>query len=254
MLNSVCNGGIIQARLFIMSNDDRSISKRSSSGEINAFLRKVAETPVVKAAGQRGRLIFALDATASRQPTWDRASHLQAQMFTEAAALGGLELQLCYYQGYQEFSATPWLSDSQNLLRRMTRVTCMAGTTQIARVLRHAISEARKQSIQGLIFVGDCMEEDADQLYALAGELRLLNVPLFLFHEGRDAVAEQVFRHMADLSGGACCPFDVNSAGQLRDLLRAVAVYAAGGRKALQQFGQKTGADVLRLVHQLDRK
>ena len=120
-------------------------------------------------------------------------------------------------------------------------------------MLTHAIREARQQAVQGVIFVGDCMEEDAERLYTLAGELRLLNVPLFLFHEGREPVAEKVFRHMARLSGGACCPFDAGSPGQLRDLLRAVAVYAAGGRKALQQFGREAGGDVLKLVQQLDK-
>ena len=57
----------------------------SSSAEVNAFLTKVASLP--KGSGD-GRLLFALDATASRQATWDSASHLQAQMFGEAAALG----------------------------------------------------------------------------------------------------------------------------------------------------------------------
>jgi hypothetical protein len=237
-----------------MANDDHSISKGSSATQIDTFLRKVASTPLVKAARQQGRLIFALDATASRQPTWDQASGLQAQMFSEAAALGGLQLQLCYYRGYNEFSATAWIADGDKLLDRMTGVFCRAGTTQIARVLQHAVTQARQQPVQGVIFVGDCMEEDADRLYRLAGELRLLNAPLFVFHEGHDAIAEKTFQHIAELSGGACCPFDINSPGQLRDLLRAVAVYAAGGRKALQQFGHAAGTDVLRLVHQLDRK
>src|SRR3546814_9870581 len=39
--------------------------------------------------GRRGRLIFAMDATASREPTWDRACRLQGEMFKETAALGG---------------------------------------------------------------------------------------------------------------------------------------------------------------------
>jgi hypothetical protein len=44
----------------------------------------------------RGRLIFTLDATASRESTWDMAAQLQASMFEEAAKAGGLDVQLVY--------------------------------------------------------------------------------------------------------------------------------------------------------------
>ena len=43
----------------------------SSRREINAFLNRVKAAPAV--SGGRGRLIFSLDATMSRQPTWDAA-------------------------------------------------------------------------------------------------------------------------------------------------------------------------------------
>ncbi|MGE0565694.1 MAG: VWA domain-containing protein, partial [Pseudolabrys sp.] len=61
----------------------------SSRPEIEAFLDKVRSLGPAK-AGVRGRLIFALDATMSRQPTWDTACVLQADMFREAAGVGGL--------------------------------------------------------------------------------------------------------------------------------------------------------------------
>src|SRR5262249_23134241 len=74
----------------------------SSRAEIEAFLGQVgALDPPVKAS-ERGRLIFALDATMSRQPTWDQACQLQAEMFREAADVGGLDLQLVYYRGLAE--------------------------------------------------------------------------------------------------------------------------------------------------------
>ena len=136
----------------------------------------------------------------------------------------------------------------------MTRVSCVAGQTQIGRVLQHALDETRKKKVHALVFVGDCMEEDPDPLARLAGELGLLAVPVFFFHEGTDPVAEKSFRHMARLSGGAYCRFDARSASQLRDLLSAVAVYAAGGRKALESHGQRKGGIVLQLTHQLGKK
>ena len=81
---------------------DGKLPSKSSSADVDAFLRKVAAAPSIRGAGERGRLIFAMDATASRQPTWDRASNIQAEMFKETEALGGLEVQLIYYRGYRE--------------------------------------------------------------------------------------------------------------------------------------------------------
>ncbi len=230
---------------------ERKLPTKSSRSEVDDFLKKVAAAPAAVAPGERGRLIFAMDATASREPTWDRASHIQAEMFTETAALGGLEVQLAYYRGFGEFNASPWVSNSKELLRRMTGVFCLAGHTQIGRVLEHAIAETKRKKVNALVFVGDCLEEDLDRLGNSAGELGLLGVPCFMFHEGHDPVARNAFQQIARLSGGAFCPFDASSAQQLRDLLSAVAVYAAGGRKALTDYSQRKGGAVLRLTHQV---
>jgi hypothetical protein len=221
-------------------------------GDVDAFLRKLASMPVVRqATGQRGRLIFALDATASRQPTWDRACHIQAEMFQETSALGGLDIQLIFYRGFGECSASKWLGNSEDLLRQMTAVTCLGGKTQIGKVLRHAVAEAKRQKVNGVVFVGDCMEEEVDALCHEAGQLGLLGVPVFIFHEGRDRVAADAFRQIARLTNGAYCPFDANSAQQLRELLSAVAVYAAGGRAALEDYSRRTGGATLLLTDQV---
>ncbi len=232
---------------------DKQLPKQSGRTEVDAFLEKVAVAPRPKAIGQRGRLIFALDATASRQPTWDHAMQIQAEMFTQTDALGGLDVQLCFYRGYGEFSSSPWYSDSEALLKRMTSVFCLGGLTQIGRVLRHALRETKKKKVDALVFVGDCVEEDVDQLCAVAGELGIHAVPAFLFHEGRDSRAALAFEQIARLTGGACCPFDANSPRQLKELLSAVAVYAAGGRKALENFSAGKSDVLRRLTHQLSR-
>jgi hypothetical protein len=221
-------------------------------GDVDAFLSQLAAAPSPqRRAGERGRLIFAMDATASREPTWDTAIHIQAEMFSETAALGGLEVQLAWYRGFGEFRASEWVSDSNALVARMTGVRCLAGKTQIARVLKNAIVEATRGRVGALVFVGDAMEEKLDALGDLAGRLGLLGVRAFIFHEGRDATAGRAFQHIARLTGGACCRFDASSAKQLRELLAAVAVYAAGGRAALEDYGRKKGGEVLRLTHQV---
>jgi hypothetical protein len=228
--------------------------KAAGSGEVADFLRKLAATPAPRPdAGKRGRLLFALDATASRQPTWDRACHIQAEMFKETAALGGLDIQLVFYRGFGEFRSTGWLGDSHELARRMIGVSCLGGRTQIAKLLRHALAETRRQKINALVFVGDAMEEDVDELGHLAGELGLLGVPVFVFHEGRDPVAARTFQQIARLSNGAYCRFDANSAQQLRELLSAVAVFAAGGRPALENYSRRAGGAVLQITRQLGK-
>jgi hypothetical protein len=241
----------------VMARNDKLPTNTSSPAELQDFLRKVASLPL-RAPGQnsgseRGRLIFALDATASRQPTWDQACHLQAEMFEETAALGGLDIQLAYYRGFMDFHASDWTRHSQELTREMSRVDCRAGETQIEKVLRHAVDETKRKRVNAVVFVGDCMEEDVDRLGKVAGELGLLGVPVFVFQEGRDMLAEFAFAQIARLTGGAHCRFDAGSAKMLRELLGAVAVFAAGGRKALENFASARGGAVLQIANQMRR-
>jgi len=225
----------------------------SSHSDIDAFLKKAAKLPQSTVDGKKGRLIFAIDATASREATWDHACHLQANMFVETAQMGGLHIQLCYYRGFSEFKTSPWVSNSDELLRYMSAVSCLGGHTQIGKILKHAVLETKQNKINAVVFVGDCLEENIDDLSHTAGELALLGVPIFIFHEGYDAVASRGFRHLAQLTGGAYCPFDHNSANHLKELLGAVAVYAAGGFKALEDYNKRQGKVVLQLIQKKDR-
>jgi len=222
----------------------------SGSGEIADFIRTMKSITPSQSGGDRGRLIFAMDATMSRQPTWDMALKLQADMFTEVKAVGGLDIQLVYFRSYDECRASAWVSDAAALARLMTAVRCLGGFTQIRKVLTHARREMEKKRVNALVYVGDCMEEDVDQLAALAGELGILGVPAFLFQEGSNAAAETAFREIARLTKGAYCRFDAGSAAQLRELLGAVAAYAAGGRAALEDFSKGGGRGRL-LLEQL---
>jgi hypothetical protein len=214
---------------------------------VEDFLRQVKAMPAVRAAGGRGRLIFAMDATASREATWDHACKLQGEMFEAAAALGGLDVQLVFYRGFNECKTSRWLGTAAELQNAMRSVSCVGGETQIGRVLAHALKEARSQKVDALVFVGDAMEERIDSLAQQAGELGLLGVPAFMFKEGGEDAAARAFRHIAKLSGGAYCPFDAGSADQLSQLLGAVAAYAAGGRAALADYGKRVGGAALLL-------
>jgi hypothetical protein len=221
----------------------------SAAEDIAAFVAK-ARAMSPQAAGARGRLVFALDATMSRQPTWDMACALQADMFRETAALGSLDIRLVYYRGLNECRATGWISDSNQLAKLMSKIDCRGGNTQIGKVLAESRREAVASGVRAVVFVGDAMEEPIDQLCAKAGELGLLRVPVFMFQEGHDEVAEQAFREIARLTGGAWCRFDPGAAAQLRELLRAAAAYAAGGREALLRLS-KTAGGAARLLGQM---
>jgi hypothetical protein len=213
-------------------------SQTSTSDDIAAFVAKArAMSPA--AEGARGRLVFALDATMSRQPTWDLACTLQADMFREAASLGSLDIRLVYYRGLNECRASGWISDSARLAKLMAKIDCRGGNTQIGKVLSEARREAVASGVRAVVFVGDAMEENIDLLCAKAGELGLLKVPVFMFQEGEDETAEQAFREIARLTGGAWCRFDPGAAAQLRELLRAAAAYAAGGREALKRLSAR---------------
>jgi len=123
----------------------------------------------------------------------------------------------------------------------MARIDCRGGNTQIGKVLSEARREAVASGVRAMVFVGDAMEENVDELCTKAGELGLLKVPVFMFQEGRDATVEAAFREIARLSGGAWCRFDPGAAAQLRELLRAAAAFAAGGREALRRLSASEG-------------
>ena len=222
----------------------------SSRADIEAFLGQVKTLDPAVKSGERGRLIFALDATMSRQPTWDTACHLQAEMFREAAGVGGLDLQLVYYRGFGECRASKWIAEPQGFGELMSRIDCRGGQTQIAKVLAHARSENDRGKVAALVFVGDATEESLDALCAGAGELGLRSVPALMFQEGSDPICEQAFREIARLTHGAYCRFAPGAASELGELLRAAAAYAAGGMKALAAL-RASSTSASKLIEQM---
>jgi hypothetical protein len=216
-----------------MSDDKNApLAPKSAREDIAAFVEAAKKTPAPTASG-RGRLIFALDATMSRQPTWDLAQVLQAKMFQSAASFGGLDVQLVFYRGLGECRASKFVSGGQGLAALMSRIDVRGGETQIRKVLAHARDEAKQAPVRALVFIGDAMEESPDELASLAGQLALQGVKAFMFQEGDDPAARRVFSEIARLTGGAYSAFNAGASARLEALLRAAAAYAAGGRTAL---------------------
>jgi hypothetical protein len=237
-----------------MADSSRRLPTQASADKAVAdFIKSLKSVPILKPVGRRGRLLFALDATMSREPAWDTARKIQGEMFHEAGKVGGLSIQLACFRGFNEFQASPWLSDTQTLANAMSEVECRGGQTQVRRILEHVLIEAARERIDAVVYIGDCFEESSEVVSELAGKIALHGTPIFVFHEGRNVKAEIVFKELARITRGAYCPFDADSAKQLAELLRAVAVYAAGGAKALADHASKEGGAALLLTQQIAR-
>ncbi|MCY3820395.1 MAG: VWA domain-containing protein [Gammaproteobacteria bacterium] len=222
----------------------------SSESAINQFLAKAASIrPPIQGATQR--LIFAMDATASRSPTWDLACSLHAELFSAVRDVGNILVQLAYFRGLDEFWASPWKSTPDALLNTMLGVRCLGGRTQVLRVVEHARRECATHPIRALVLVGDCFEENPTEAVAAAGQLAVHGVPMFIFQEGNGRDAAQVFAKLARITRGAHIPFRPGSAQELRELLRAVAAYAAQGRSGLETALNNPMAH--KLLTQIDR-
>jgi hypothetical protein len=209
------------------------------SGDVAAFVKKVGAMARPNAA-QDGRLLFALDATMSRQPTWDLACSLQAEMFRAIPKSSGLQVQLLYFRGFGECRASKWVADANGLAKLMTGIACQGGNTQISKVFAHARAEHARRRINAVVYVGDAIEENVDDLAEKAGQLGLLGCPMFVFQEGQDSRVEAAFKEFARLTKGAYARFDASAPQELAALLKAVAAYASGGRDLmkLQASGQ----------------
>jgi hypothetical protein len=215
----------------------QSSSVATSSGSmIDSFLDEAKRLTPLETGAPRARLVFALDATMSRQPTWDVACRVQGEMFSAASQAGGLSVQLVYFRGFGECRSSRWVADPRALTDLMTKIACRGGQTQIGRVLRHVRTEAGHAPVKVLVYVGDAMEEPIDDLCSLAGELGLLGVKAFMFHEGHDPDAARGFQEIARLTGGAYAHFDSRAPQNLADLLRAAAAYAASGMDGLARL------------------
>ena len=227
------------------------IKRHDEGDDVEAFLARVRDLPTPAPGTGNGRLVLAMDATMSRQHSWDMALEIQGDMFAEAGRIGGLDVQLVYFRGFGECRASKWTPDTAVLARLMSGIRCQGGRTQIGRVLKHLKGEAAAGKVNACIYIGDALEEDIDALAELAGEVGLLGIPVFMFQEGHDPAAETGFREIARLTRGAYFRFGSDAARILRELLSAVAVYAAGGFTALENHSARRGGAASVLLKQM---
>lgn len=185
----------------------------------------------------RPRLLFSMDATASREASWNVAKEITDAMFK--AVPGALDVALAYHGGGHLQEITPFSSDTKAFLDKVHTVHCQAGMTALNEILDEATEISR---LKALIYIGDCFEENLDAAIELAQQLKLKGVRCFMFHETSSGslgynvdTAHEVFGKIAQITGGALLPFDENSPQMVKQLLEAIAFYAVQGIKALEQ-------------------
>lgn len=180
----------------------------------------------------RPRLVFAFDATASREPAWDTAREVTDALFT--ALPGELDVALAVHGGGQVHTFTDFSPDVHLFRDQAASVRCQAGSTALVSLMEKVRMHA---GVKVLLYIGDCFEEVPSAALEQADALRLRGVRTILFHDAStgDPTARAVFEEIARRTGGVCLDFHDSNPADLRDILEAVAVLAYGGIKLLEQ-------------------
>jgi hypothetical protein len=210
-----------------------------------------AEPPAVAGNSSRPRLVFAVDATASREPAWAAARQVTDSLVK--ALPGELDVSLAVHGGSRVHTFTEFTSNASVLRDRAAGVTCQAGLTRLLPILATSL---KQPSVRVIIYIGDVFEESLPHGRDLANQLGSRGTKLFVLHDTSDASARrdaEIFWDLAKRTGGCVLPFDANAPGRLRDLLSAVAVYAVGGEKLLRERRQALPGAVALLEH-LDKR
>ena len=192
-----------------------------------------AEPPAETAAPSRPRLVFAVDATASRELAWTAARRVTDALVK--ALPGELDVALAVHGGGRVHTFTAFTSDAATLRDRAAGVTCEAGTTRLLPILSTSLKQT---SVRVVVYIGDVFEESVPQGQRLADAMGAAGIKLIVLHDTADRAARQdaeVFWDLAKRTGGCVLPFDASASARLRDLLSAVAVYAFGGEKLLRE-------------------
>jgi hypothetical protein len=234
---------------FVLIPDDAPPSPPARTGGMLARLRSIATTAATAAAAAlpavghaeppaetgappRPRLIFAVDATASREPAWAAARQVTDALVR--ALPGALDVALAVHGGSRVHTFTAFTNDANTLRDRAAGVGCVAGMTRLLPILSASLT---RQAVRVVIYIGDVFEENVLQGRRIADAMGAQGTRLIVLHDTADPAARrdaEVFWDLAKRTGGCVLPFDASASGRLRDLLSAVAVYAVGGEKLLR--------------------
>jgi hypothetical protein len=193
----------------------------------------------------RGCLGMVIDATASRDASWNAAKKIQRQLFARVSGDNRMVLRLVVMRG-GGFKDYGWHTDGEKLGSLIDRMQTDSGNTRIVDSLRAFIREPGGHKPAALILVGDCCEEKNADVLNAARELSQNGIRVYAFHEtvggttdrrANNSNAENLFRQVAAITGGAFAKF--GNGMPLADLCNAVAAYCAGGEEALKALGRR---------------
>jgi hypothetical protein len=238
------SGGML-ARLRTMAT-----TAATAAASVPATLRSAlshAEPPGETGTPIRPRLVFAVDATASREPAWAAARQVTDALFK--ALPGALDVALAVHGGSRVHTFTPFTNDANTLRDRAAGVTCHAGSTRLLPILAACL---RQQGVRVVVYIGDVFEESVPRGRQLTDAMNAHGAKLIVLHDMADPVARrdaEVFWDLAKRTGGCVLPFDASAPGRLRDRWSAVAVYAVGGEKLLRDRQSDLPGAVALLEH-----
>jgi hypothetical protein len=215
------------------------------------FARPQASPPAMEGPSSlRPRLVFGFDATASREPAW-----AVARQVTDAvvrALPGALDVALAVHGGSRLHTFTEFTANPATLRDRAAAIQCRAGATRMLPILSRALG---MPNVRVVTYIGDVFEESPGRGRKLADEMGRRGIRLFVLHDVADWTARrdaELFLDLARRTGGCVLPFDANAPDRLRELLAAVAVYAVGGEKLLEQKRATLPGAALLLKHLRD--
>lgn len=201
--------------------------------------QKPARDSLIAAAltpSRRPRLVFAFDATASREPAWELARQVTDSLFRVVP--GELDIALAVHGAGAVHTFTPFSPDPHSLRDAAASVKCQAGMTALVQLMDQVLAQS---GVKVMMYTGDCFEEDPQAAYDRADSFKARGIKAIMLHDSStgDAAARHVYDEIARRTGGVCVDFHgehgTNAAGELRELLEAVAVLTLGGVKLLEQ-------------------
>lgn len=254
---------------FVLIPDDATVpavpGPRAAPGGLLAGLKSIAtvaagflpasihaEPPAERDTPKRPRLIFAVDATASREPAWAAARQVTDALVK--ALPGELDVALAVHGGSRVHTFTAFTSNAAALRDQAAGVSCAAGFTRLLPILAASL---KQPAVRVVVYIGDVFEENLLRGRRLADSMGAQGTKLIVLHDTSDPGARreaETFWDLAKRTGGCVLPFDASAPGRLRDLLSAVAVYAVGGEKLLRERRRELPGAVALLEHLDNRR
>lgn len=206
------------------------------TGRAIAALDKISSPATVRSPRNWGIIA---DATSSRKNTWEtEAQPAMRKLFNTLAARGNhSEMRLVYFRGDEEPADSGWRGSPDKIAAIMSEVSCYAGLTQFIKSFRPFLEDGKASAIA---MVGDCFEESEEEMLSLAREMADRKIKVFAFLEGDNPTAEEIYRKIAEITGGSFAAFGGDM--PLEDLFEGAALLESGGESALARLRNQNAA------------